>query len=120
MNQQVIRWQQRFSHYQKALLQLSNAVELSKQRPLSEQEVHGLIHAFEFTHEPAWNVMKDYSELLKPENELDDLLLPYKIDLSLLHQTDDPDLLDHIRRAGVVFYEKRGIPSEKGKHCSKS
>jgi predicted nucleotidyltransferase len=48
------------------------------------------------------------SELLKLENELDDLLLPYKIDISLLHQIDDPELLDHIRRAGVVFYEKEG------------
>lgn len=47
------------------------------------------------------------SQLLKIENELDDLLLPYKIDLSLLHKIDDPDLLDHIRRVGVVFYEKR-------------
>jgi len=47
------------------------------------------------------------SELLKLENELDDLLLPYKIDLSLLHRIDDPDLLDHIRRVGVVFYEKQ-------------
>lgn len=48
------------------------------------------------------------SELLKLESELDDLLLPYKIDLSLLHRIDDPDLLDHIRRIGVIFYEKRG------------
>lgn len=46
------------------------------------------------------------SELLKIETELDDLLLPYKIDLSLLHQIDDPDLIDHIRRVGIVFYEK--------------
>lgn len=46
------------------------------------------------------------SQLLKIENELDDLLLPYKIDLSLLHKIDDPDLLDHIRRVGVIFYER--------------
>jgi nucleotidyltransferase substrate binding protein (TIGR01987 family) len=62
MNHQDIRWQQRFSHYQKALLQLSKAVELSRQRPLSEIEKQGLIKAFEFTHELAWNVMKDYFE----------------------------------------------------------
>jgi nucleotidyltransferase substrate binding protein (TIGR01987 family) len=62
VNHQDIRWQQRFSHYQKALLQLSNAVELSRQRPLSELEEQGLIQAFEFTHELAWNVMKDYFE----------------------------------------------------------
>jgi len=38
---------------------------------------------------------------------LDDLLLPYQFDLSLLHQIDNPDLLDHIRRVGVVIYEKQ-------------
>lgn len=62
MNNPDIRWQQRFIHYQKALLQLSRAVELSRQRPLSEIEQQGLIKAFEFTHELAWNVMKDYFE----------------------------------------------------------
>src|SRR6266540_1776627 len=46
------------------------------------------------------------SQLLKIETELDDLLLPYKTDLSLLHKIDDPDLIDHIRRVGVVFYDK--------------
>jgi predicted nucleotidyltransferase len=45
-----------------------------------------------------------HSELLKIETELDDLLLPYKIDLSLLHQISDEELLDHIRRVGRVFY----------------
>ena len=47
-----------------------------------------------------------HSELLKLENELDDLLLPYTIDLSLLHLIEDRNLLDHIRRVGVVFYER--------------
>ena len=40
------------------------------------------------------------TELLKIENEIDDLLLPYKVDLSLLHQIDNPDLIEHIRRVG--------------------
>lgn len=62
MEQQGIRWQQRFNHYQKALQQLSSAVKLSQQRPLSELEEQGLIQSFEFTHELAWNVMKDYFE----------------------------------------------------------
>ncbi len=44
--------------------------------------------------------------LYKIENELDDLLLPYKIDLSLFEQITDPAVIDHIRRVGVVFYEK--------------
>ncbi len=43
------------------------------------------------------------TELLAIENQLDDLLLPYKIDLSLHHQIDNESLLDHIRRVGRVF-----------------
>ncbi len=57
-----IRWQQRFDHFQKALRQLESSVNLGRQRPLSELERQGLIKAFEFTHELAWNVMKDYFE----------------------------------------------------------
>ena len=60
MDNQDIRWQQRFSNYKKALLQLQNAVELSAQRALSNLEKQGAIQAFEFTHELAWNVLKDY------------------------------------------------------------
>ena len=44
------------------------------------------------------------SELLQIENELDDLLLPYKIDLSLFHQIDNRDLIDHIEHVGILFY----------------
>ena len=55
-----IRWQQRFTNFSKALRQLELAVELSKERPLSNLEEQGLIQAFEFTHELAWNVLKDY------------------------------------------------------------
>lgn len=55
-----IRWHQRLENYISALAQLEEAVSLSKQRPLSELEKQGLIQAFEFTHELAWNVLKDY------------------------------------------------------------
>lgn len=44
--------------------------------------------------------------LLKIENELDDLLLPYKIDLSMLKEIENQDLIDHINRVGAIFYEK--------------
>jgi len=37
-------------------------VELSRQRDLSELEQQGVIQGFEFTHELAWNVLKDYLE----------------------------------------------------------
>jgi nucleotidyltransferase substrate binding protein (TIGR01987 family) len=60
MNKQDIRWHQRFSNYNKALIQLSGAVKLAEERALSKLEEQGLIQAFEFTHELAWNVMKDY------------------------------------------------------------
>jgi len=46
--------------------------------------------------------------LTKVLDELDDLLLPYAIDLSLLRTISDADVLAHIRRIGVVLYEKDG------------
>jgi nucleotidyltransferase substrate binding protein (TIGR01987 family) len=55
-----IRWQQRLANYQRALAQLLRAVKLRQTRELSELEQQGLIQAFEFTHELAWKVMKDY------------------------------------------------------------
>ena len=55
-----IRWLQRLENYTKALSNLTEAVELATQRPLSNLEKQGLIQSFEFTHELAWNVMKDY------------------------------------------------------------
>ena len=60
MTKSDIRWQQRFASYQKALLQLQGAVELSSQRALSSLEKQGVIQAFEFTHELAWNMLKDF------------------------------------------------------------
>jgi predicted nucleotidyltransferase len=39
-------------------------------------------------------------------NEMDDLLLPYSFDLSIFHQINDPDVIDHIQRVVVVFYER--------------
>lgn len=57
---QDIRWKQRFENFQKALNQLKSAVEIAHERDLSNLEEQGLIQAFEFTHELAWNVMKDY------------------------------------------------------------
>lgn len=38
--------------------------------------------------------------------KLDDLLLPYLFDISIYHQINNPDLIDHIKRVGVVFYKK--------------
>lgn len=39
-------------------------------------------------------------------DELDDLLLPYKIDLSIYDTISDPDVIAHIHRVGETFYQK--------------
>ena len=57
-----VRWRQRFQNFGKAFGQLAAAAELAKQRKLSDLEQQGLIQAFEFTHELAWNVLKDFLE----------------------------------------------------------
>lgn len=67
MNQQDIRWQQRFSNYKKALIKLMQAVEIMSEKVEHSTEVdellqEGLIQRFEYTHELAWKVMKDYAE----------------------------------------------------------
>ncbi|MDQ7016807.1 MAG: nucleotidyltransferase substrate binding protein [Gammaproteobacteria bacterium] len=60
MMQPDVRWKQRFQNYVNALAELSEAIELQQQRPLSKLEKQGFVKAFEFTHELAWNVIKDY------------------------------------------------------------
>jgi len=65
--QQDIRWLQRFSNYRKALTKLRQAVEIVSEKmnfgdDVDELLQEGLIQRFEYTHELAWNVMKDYAE----------------------------------------------------------
>jgi len=62
MSRQDIRWIQRFNHFTKAFSQLKEGVDLAKQRKLSRLEEQGLIQAFEYTHEMAWNTLKDFLE----------------------------------------------------------
>jgi nucleotidyltransferase substrate binding protein (TIGR01987 family) len=62
MSDPDIRWLQRLANFRKALAQLAGAVELGRSHALSDIERQGLIKAFEFTYELAWNVMKDYFE----------------------------------------------------------
>ena len=60
MENSNIRWQQRFSNYQKALSQLGKFVE--KGAELNEMEEQGMIQAFQYTYELAWNCIKDFYE----------------------------------------------------------
>ncbi|MDR1748868.1 MAG: nucleotidyltransferase substrate binding protein [Spirochaetaceae bacterium] len=71
-----IRWKQRFSNYQKAFGKLEHFItyiglgiaEKKTEEKESSDAVfgdlikQGVIQSFEYTHELAWNVMKDYAE----------------------------------------------------------
>ena len=46
------------------------------------------------------------TDLNRIDNKIDDLLLPYMVDLSLYHYIQNPDLIDHIKRIGIEFYKK--------------
>ena len=50
--------------------------------------------------------------LYRISDDLDDLLLPYTIDLSILSHISSPDILDHIQRVGLTFYEKTPATSK--------
>ena len=48
------------------------------------------------------------SQMLAIENQIDDLLLPWMVDISLKHRIENPALLDHIERVGISFYTRQG------------
>jgi nucleotidyltransferase substrate binding protein (TIGR01987 family) len=54
-----IPWEQRFSNFRKALSLLKQFID---KVDLSNLEEQGLIKAFEYTYELAWNTLKDYLE----------------------------------------------------------
>lgn len=43
--------------------------------------------------------------------DIDDLLMPYSFDLSIFNDISDQDVIDHIKRVGVLFYEKGALGS---------
>ena len=123
-----IRWQQRFSNFQLALSQLETFFEPPE---LNGREEQGLIKAFEYTFELAWNSLRDLLSSrpmvsYKPGSDIDlclegknlnhnnrllilsavdDLLLPWRIDLVIMHQLDQ-NLLSHINRVGHCIWRK--------------
>ncbi|MGI9277748.1 MAG: nucleotidyltransferase domain-containing protein [Endozoicomonas sp.] len=48
----------------------------------------------------------DIDLIFRIDEELDELLLPYSFDLSVLVEIDNNNLIDHIERVGVVFYQQ--------------
>src|SRR5688572_15171055 len=59
MTEKDIRWKQSFSNYKKALAQLQKFIDKGE---LNELEEQGMIKAFEYTYELAWNTIKHYYE----------------------------------------------------------
>jgi len=123
-----IRWQQRFSNFQLALSQLETFFEPPE---LNGREQQGLIKAFEYTFELAWNSLRDLLSSrpmvsYKPGSDIDlclegknlnhnnrllilsavdDLLSPWRIDLVIMHQLDQ-NLLSHINIVGHCIWRK--------------
>lgn len=47
-----------------------------------------------------------FAEFLQIEDQIDDLMLPYTVDLSQYCQLENTDLIAHIDRIGVAIYSR--------------
>ncbi len=93
MDNKDIRWKQRFKNFLKAFSQLEKFYE--KGVDLNSMEAQGMIKAFEYTYELAWNTMKDFYEDQGEtgiQGSRDTFNLAFRI--------------DHIQRVGISFYSK--------------
>ncbi|MBX3640389.1 MAG: nucleotidyltransferase domain-containing protein [Nitrosomonas sp.] len=48
----------------------------------------------------------EFAELMQIEDQIDDLYLPYTVDLSQYDQLTNPDLISHIDRTGIAIYDR--------------
>lgn len=68
MDKQEIRWVQRLDSYRKAFERMNEAEEMISLYSIKNRETElfldALIQRYEFTHELAWKLMKDYLEYM--------------------------------------------------------
>lgn len=84
-----IRWKQRFDNFIPAFGSLESA--MGRYREGSDIDLALITGPF------------NHSDLLRLSQKIDDLMLPYKVDLVAIHEIDNPALLDHINRVGIDF-----------------
>lgn len=102
MNEQDIRWIQRFNSYCKALDELKKEVELKSQRELSDLEKKGVIQSFEIVQELSWLLIKDFYESLGEtgiQGSLDAFQLAFKRGL-----LKNPSLMETIESRNKTSY----------------
>ena len=86
---------------QRALVYGSRA--MGRQRPASDIDI-----ALDAPELP-------FSDYLQMMNTIDDLLLPWQVDLALLSQIGNPDLLDHIARVGRNLWSRQPVDADADK-----
>ncbi|MGD1867829.1 MAG: nucleotidyltransferase domain-containing protein [Phormidesmis sp.] len=53
-----------------------------------------------------------YRMMTRIDDKIDDLLLPYLFDLSVLRQIENPNVVEQIHRFGLLFYQREETPLE--------
>ncbi len=153
MENQDIRWIQRFQNFEKTFLLLQETLQIKNP---SVAERAGLIQFFEMTFELAWKLLKDYEEeegftVKSPRDAIkqafqaniitaghtwidaltdrnlithstvthlsyilnEEKPLPYYFDIVHYEKIDEPELIKHINRVGVVLYENKKVLSDR-------
>jgi predicted nucleotidyltransferase len=85
----------RYSQVEKAILYGSRA----KGNYKNGSDIDLTLHGTDLSLNVIYNIL----------NDIDELLLPYTIDLSIFGDIRDPDVIEHIQRVGVIFYERGAL-----------